>query len=79
MSDVKADKRKSAAVPDDEFDRLTAAEKRAWLAQYLQEGRQQIVDGASISLHTDEEIKALFNTIRKEAHERAGFIKPRSK
>ncbi len=76
MSEVKSDKQKSAAVPDGEFGQLTQAEKWAWFTGYLAEGRQQIADGTSICLRSDEEIANLFNLIRREAQNRAGLYSP---
>lgn len=72
MTDALADRLKSAAVPDPAFDRLTLAEKRAWLQSYLEEGRAQLANGQSVSLASDEDIEALFKSIRAEVHEKAG-------
>ena len=73
MTEKLAPKLKSAAVPDPEFDRLPLAAKRAWLESYLAEGRAQIEAGEAVILETEEEINALFRTIRAEAHEKAGL------
>ena len=72
MTDALAARLKSAAVPDPDFDRLTLAEKRAWLQVYLDEGRAQLAKGQSVSLESDAEIEALFERIRAEAHEESG-------
>lgn len=73
MTDTLAAKQKSAAVPDPEFDRLSLAEKRAWLERYLEEGRRQVEDGRVVRLASDADVEALFETIRAEAHEKAGL------
>ena len=73
MTEALAPKLKSAAVPDPDFDRLPLAEKRAWLETYLAEGRTQIEAGQAVTLETEDDIKALFESIRAEAHEKAGL------
>lgn len=73
MTDSSASKPKSAAVPDPAFDRMSMAEKRAWLRAYLEEGATQIASGQSVSLSSDADVGVLFNTIRPEAPEEAGL------
>lgn len=73
MPDKLAAKLESAAIPNPDFDRLSLAEIRAWLQSYLEEGTAPIASGQSISLESEADVDALFDTIRVEAHEKAGL------
>jgi len=75
MAETLAPKLKSAAVPDPEFDRLPIDDKRAWLQAYLAQGRTEIEAGQSVALESEADIDTLFQSIRAEAHEKAG-LKP---
>lgn len=71
MTDSSASKPKSAAVPDPAFDRMSMAEKRAWLRAYLEEGAAQVAKGQTVSLASDGEIEALLAEAYQAGYEAA--------